>query len=66
MKRQRLEKAKAVKDDTFKSVLNRQIEAKFFKLAELIHELDDLSFETKDQFKKKFDVEFKTYYTGVN
>ncbi len=42
----------------------KQIELKFFKLTELIHELDDLSFETKDKFKKQFDIDFKTYYRG--
>ena len=42
----------------------KQIEAKFFKLAELIHELDDLSFENKDKLKKQFDIDFKTYYRG--
>lgn len=42
----------------------KQIEAKFFKLTELIHELDDLSFENKDKLKKQFDIDFKTYYRG--
>ena len=40
------------------------IEAKFQKLKDLILDLNELHFEVKESLKKKYDLDFKTYYRG--
>ena len=40
------------------------IRAKFEQLKELIEACDKLHYETKNELKKEFDIDFKTYFTG--
>jgi len=40
------------------------LRGKFYLLKAQIEELDDLHYEIKNQLKKEFDLDFKTYYRG--